>query len=152
MRKETASFAAGCFWGIEEEFRQLIGVNKTQAGYAGGKTKNPTYHQVCSGNTGHAETVKVIFDPDMVSYQELLDTFWNSHMPTVEQLEQGKDSQYRSVIFYHSEEQRKLAEISKKKKESELNISLSTEIVKHTNFYPAEEYHQCYLAKQNRKN
>lgn len=146
-RYETATFAAGCFWGVEEAFRNLKGVIETEVGYTGGKTENPTYEEVCSDKTGHAEAVKVTYDPDKISYQGLLKVFWEIHDPT--QLNrQGPDvgSQYRSVIFYHTPEQKKLAEESKENIEGTV-----TEIVPAGPFYRAEEYHQKYILKTGRK-
>ncbi|CAG1066394.1 Peptide methionine sulfoxide reductase MsrA [uncultured bacterium] len=150
-RVEKAIFAAGCFWGVEETFRNIKGVVSTLVGYTGGHTENPSYREVCSDTTGHAEAVEVTFDPEMVSYKELLDAFWASHDPTTPD-RQGPDigSQYRSAIFYHGEEQKRLAEESKK----DLNASgvyslpVVTEISEASEFYPAEEYHQKYLLKR----
>lgn len=148
---EKAMFAAGCFWHVEEAFRRRKGVLRTTVGYTGGTTKNPTYEDVCTDKTGHAEVVEITFDPGKTSYEELLDVFWNIHDPTTIN-RQGPDigTQYRSAIFYHSEEQKKQAEQSKKKLEEsgKLKKKIVTEIVKATTFYPAEEYHQHYLAKQ----
>lgn len=146
-----ATFAAGCFWGIEEKFSHVAGVLSTSVGYMGGKTQNPSYEQVCTNETGHAEVVQVTYDPNLVSYEKLLDVFWESHNPT--QLNrQGPDvgTQYRSVIFYHNEAQKKLAENSKQlliaaKKYHEPVV---TAIVPAASFYPAEEYHQQYLKKR----
>lgn len=145
-----AAFGAGCFWGVQHEFDQVKGVTKTIAGYMGGTTKNPTYKEVCTDKTGHAETVYLEYDEQIVSYKELLDVFWKIHDPT-QKNRQGLDvgTQYRSVIFYYSEKQKELAQKSKK----DLNDSpafqrpISTEIVSATTFYPAEEYHQHYFQK-----
>ncbi len=151
--ERKATFAAGCFWGVEAAFRQIDGVTATEVGYAGGHTDNPTYEEVCSHTTGHAEVVQVTYDPDRVSYEQLLDVFWGKHDPT--QLNrQGWDigDQYRSVIFFHDEEQRAAAERSK----AELNASgryrkpIVTQIEQAPTFYPAEDYHQRYLEKQGR--
>lgn len=144
MKSEKATFAAGCFWGIEAKFRKIKGVIDAQVGYIGGHEKNPNYHQVCEGNTGHAEAVEITFDPDIVSYNNLLDAFWNMHNPT-QKNRQGPDvgSQYRSAIFTHSEEQIKLAQESKSKQGSKV----VTEIVPASVFYRAEEYHQRYNEK-----
>jgi peptide-methionine (S)-S-oxide reductase len=148
---EKASFAAGCFWGVEAALQQIRGVVATTAGYCGGTTENPTYQEVCSGTTGHAETVLVEFDPAQVSYDELLVVFWNSHDPT--QLNrQGPDmgTQYRSAIFYHSPGQQAAALASKEKLagSSRFQRPIVTEIVAASTFYPAEEYHQHYLQKR----
>ena len=150
-REEKALFAAGCFWGVEAAFREVKGVIATQVGYTGGRTKNPTYEEVCSGKTGHAEAVEVTFDSDTVSYRELLDLFWSIHDPT-ELNRQGPDygTNYRSAIFYHSDEQKTLAEGSRKKLAESGRYgrrSIVTEIVPATPFYPAEEYHQRYIQK-----
>ena len=143
---EKATFGAGCFWGVEESFRKIKGVEKTTVGYMGGTLENPTYEDVCSDKTGHAEVVQIEYDPKEVSYEELLKLFWDIHDPT--QLNrQGPDTgtQYRSVIFYHNEQQKKLAEESKKK--IKYNKPIVTEITKSEKFYKAEEYHQKYLQK-----
>ncbi len=145
-----ATFGAGCFWGVEATFRQVKGVIDTAVGFMGGALEHPTYGDVCSGRTGHAEVVQIEYDPDRGSYAELLDVFWKCHDPT--QLNrQGPDvgTQYRSVIFYHDEEQRKLAEASKKRlEESSLyDQPIVTEIVPASAFYRAEEYHQHYFEK-----
>ena len=153
MTEKKATFGAGCFWGVEAVFRQVAGVTATEVGYAGGHTENPSYEQVCSHTTGHAEVVQVTYDPERVSYEELVDVFWGKHNPT--QLNrQGWDigDQYRSVIFFHDEEQREAAERSK----AELDASgkyrkpVVTKIEPAPAFYPAEEYHQRYLEKQGR--
>lgn len=154
MATETATFAAGCFWGIEASFRQVKGVVSTRVGYTGGKTLNPTYEQVCSGKTGHTESVEVVFDPEVVSYRQLLDHFWSIHDPT--QLNrQGPDigSNYRSAIFYHSEEQKKLAFESRERLQASGKYGsrkIVTEIVSASTFYPAEDYHQQYFEKHGR--
>ena len=151
---ETASFAAGCFWGVEAAFRELKGVKSTMVGYMGGHTEDPTYGDVCSGTTGHAETVQVIFDPSKISYEKLLETFWNKHDPTTKN-RQGPDvgSQYRSIIFYHTEKQKNLAVASKNKLEvsGKYKDPIVTEIIPAHAFYPAEDYHQQYLEKRGRK-
>lgn len=147
---EKATFAAGCFWHVEEAFRQLKGVVSTTVGYTGGTTKNPTYEDVCTDKTGHAEAVEITFDPKKISYEELLTIFWDVHDPTTKN-RQGPDigTQYRSAIFYHTEEQKKQAEQSKKNIEESTKIrkKIVTEIQKATIFYPAEEYHQHHLLK-----
>lgn len=151
-KKEKASFAAGCFWGVEETFRCLKGVISTSVGYMGGEFENPTYEDVCTGRTGHAETVEVVYDPSIISYDELLTVFWKNHDPTT-QNRQGPDigSQYRSVIFYYSEEQKNMANQSKKKIQNRFDREVVTQIVPATEFYMAEDYHQQYLAKRGRK-
>ncbi len=153
-RYETASFAAGCFWGVEEAFRELNGVISTMVGYMGGHTENPTYSDVCSGGTGHAETVLVTYDPSIISYEKLLDIFWNKHDPTTKN-RQGPDigSQYRSIIFYYNDDQKNSALTSKKKLESsgKYNNPVVTEIIPAPKFYPAEDYHQQYLKKRGKK-
>lgn len=150
---QKAIFAEGCFWGVEETFAQLSGVVSTRVGYTGGHTENPTYREVCSDTTGHAEAVEVTFDPNIISYEKLLDVFWHSHNPTLLN-RQGPDvgSQYRSAIFYHDDAQKQLAEKSKQELENthEFSKPIVTEIVAATVFYPAEEYHQKYLQKQGR--
>jgi peptide-methionine (S)-S-oxide reductase len=149
---EVAEFALGCFWGEERKFWQTPGVVSTAVGYEGGYTPNPTYEEVCSGKTGHAETVRVVFDPTKVTYGDLLKIFWESHDPT-EGMRQGNDigTQYRSVIFYHSDEQRRLAEASKQAYEAALKAAgygpITTEILPAGPFYFAEDYHQQYLHK-----
>jgi peptide-methionine (S)-S-oxide reductase len=148
---EVADFALGCFWGAEKLFWQIPGVVTTAAGYEGGFTPNPTYEEVCSGRTGHAETVRVVFDPAKVSYQDLLKAFWEAHNPT-QGLRQGNDhgSQYRSVIFYHSAEQKAQAEESLAAYGKQLAEAgygeITTEVVPAPEFYFAEDYHQQYLA------
>lgn len=151
METKKATFAAGCFWGVESLFRSVPGVTDVVVGYTGGHTENPTYEEVCSDTTGHAEAVEVAFDPEKVSYDTLLYTFWQNHNPTTIN-EQGPDrgSQYRSVIFYHDEEQKKLAEESKKAldESGKWPKPVVTEIVPAGAFYRAEEYHQRYLEKK----
>jgi peptide-methionine (S)-S-oxide reductase len=151
---EKASFAAGCFWGVEATFRDLKGVVSTSVGYMGGSTEDPTYGDVCSGSTGHAETVQIIYDPSKISYEKLLETFWNKHDPTTKN-RQGPDvgSQYRSIIFYYNEEQKNLAIESKKKLEESGKYSqpIVTEIIPAPKFHLAEDYHQQYLEKRGRK-
>lgn len=146
---EQATFGAGCFWGIEMIYRQTPGVIETAVGYSGGNTENPTYREVCSSRTGHAEVVNVIFDPERVTYSELLKIFWENHNPTTLN-RQGPDvgPQYRSVIFYHSESQRKDAEASLAQRQTELTNPIVTELTCASTFYRAEEYHQQYLEKR----
>ena len=146
---EKATFAAGCFWEVETVFERLEGVEKTTVGYTGGKIKNPTYEQVCTDKTGHAEAVQIIYNPKIITYEQLLETFWMIHDPT-QKNRQGPDigTQYRSAIFYHNQEQKQIAEKSKKQKEKDLGIKIQTEITPAKKFYPAEEYHQKYLKKQ----
>jgi peptide-methionine (S)-S-oxide reductase len=143
-----AIFAAGCFWGVEAAFREIEGVVATRVGYTGGALVDPTYEQVCSGRTGHAEAVQVWFDPDVVSYGELLDTFWSAHDPTTRN-RQGWDfgSQYRSAIFFHDADQQKQAIASRDKLQGNRSKPLATEIVPAPPFYDAEEYHQRYHEK-----
>lgn len=148
---EKATFAAGCFWGVEAAFRQLKGVKATAVGYTGGQTKNPTYEQVCSDRTGHAEAVEVEFDPTELKYDDLLKVFWENHDPT-QVNRQGPDygSQYRSAIFYHSPEQLAAATASKDglAASGKLKRPIATQIVPAEHFYPAEDYHQQYLEKR----
>lgn len=148
---QKAIFAAGCFWGVEETFRKIPGVIKTRVGYIGGDKANPTYREVCTGSTGHAEAVEIEFDLNKTSYQQLLDIFWNCHNPT-QQNRQGPDvgSQYRSAIFYLTPEQEKLAYTSKQTLQQlgKFNSLIVTEINPATPFYQAEDYHQSYFAKQ----
>jgi len=147
---EKATFGAGCFWHVEEAFRHLKGVTSTTAGYMGGTLKNPTYEEVCTDKTGHAEVVEILYHPETISYEELVNVFWEIHDPTTKN-RQGPDAgtQYRSVIFYHTLEQKAIAEVSKKNLEQSRKYKkkIITEITKATTFYPAEEYHQQYLAK-----
>ena len=147
---EKATFGAGCFWHVEEAFRHLKGVLSTTVGYTGGTLKNPTYEDVCTDKTGHAEVVELTYDPEKITYEELLRVFWDIHDPTTKN-RQGPDigTQYRSTIFYHSPEQKTAAELSKKELEQSRKYSkkVVTEIIEATMFYPAEEYHQHYLAK-----
>jgi len=150
QKTEIATFAAGCFWGVEYKFNQVKGVVNTAVGYTGGHFKNPSYEDVCSGETGHAEAVQVEYDPSKVSYDKLLEVFWSLHDPT--QLNrQGPDAgtQYRSAIFYHNEGQRKAALKSKEKleKSGKYDKPIVTEIVPASTFYKAEEYHQRYWEK-----
>ena len=150
---KKATFGAGCFWGVEAAFRQLEGVEATRAGYAGGQLDNPTYEDVCSHTTGHAEVVEVTYDPEQVSYEQLLGVFWGKHDPT--QLNrQGWDvgDQYRSVVFVHDEEQRAAAEQSKAELEASGRYKhpVVTVIEPAQTFYPAEDYHQQYLEKRGR--
>jgi peptide-methionine (S)-S-oxide reductase len=146
--KQTAVFAAGCFWGVEAAFRQLPGVVEAISGYTGGKTANPTYAQVCSDSTGHAEAVRVTFDPASVSYENLLDVFWQIHDPTTLN-RQGPDygSQYRSAIFVQDEDQRQAAHRSRESEQRNHKKPIVTEIADAGPFYPAEEYHQRYFEK-----
>lgn len=151
---ERAVFAAGCFWGIEETFRNVKGVLSTRVGYTGGKTENPTYKEVCTDTTGHAEAVEVEFDPGIVSYRELLKVFWDIHDPTTMD-RQGPDigSQYRSAIFYADSYQERLAKESREELERSglYRRPIVTEITPATAFYPAEECHQKYLMKRGLK-
>ncbi len=150
---EKATFAAGCFWGVEAAFRQFLGkgVISTRVGYTGGHTKNPTYSEVCSQTTGHAEAVEVEFDPAKISYQDLLNIFWSIHDPTTPN-RQGPDvgDQYRSAIFYHSKEQQRLAKESKRQLEESRRFTrpIVTEILPAQEFYEAEKYHQQYYEKK----
>ena len=148
---EKATFAAGCFWGVEVDFRNTPGVTDVQVGYTGGTTEQPTYKQVCSGGTGHAEAVEVTFDPSEVTYEELVDEFWGLHDPT-QVNRQGWDvgSQYRSAIFTHSPEQERVAAESKARAQERLSKPIATQIVPADTFWPAEEYHQQYLVKNGR--
>jgi peptide-methionine (S)-S-oxide reductase len=149
---EIATFAAGCFWGVEAAFDRVEGVEKTIVGYTGGKTINPTYEQVCTDQTGHAEVVQITYNQKIITYKQLLEIFWMMHDPT-QKNRQGLDigTQYRSAIFYHNQEQKQIAEKSKKQKEKDLNNKIQTEIMPIKEFYPAEEYHQKYLKKQGLK-
>ena len=146
-----ATFAAGCFWHVEALFRQVKGVKDASVGYIGGKVENPTYEQVCSDNTGHAEAVQVEYDPEQVTYDELLKIFWSNHNPTTLN-RQGPDvgTQYRSAIFVHNDEQEKIAKSSKEQLEqsNQFDKPIVTEIKKAPAFYRAEAYHQRYFEKQ----
>ncbi|MDQ3955770.1 MAG: peptide-methionine (S)-S-oxide reductase MsrA [Actinomycetota bacterium] len=144
-----ATFGAGCFWGVEAEFRKIEGVTSTAAGYSGGHVPNPTYKQVCSDRTGHAEVVQVEYDPSRVSYEELLDVFWSNHDPT-QVNRQGPDygTQYRTVIFFHDEDQEKAAHASRERTQDRFRKPIATQIEPARDFYRAEEYHQRYLEKQ----
>jgi peptide-methionine (S)-S-oxide reductase len=149
---ETAIFAMGCFWGVERKFWQLEGVTSTMVGYAGGETQNPTYKEVCTGQTGHAEVVRVVFDPKVVRYEDLLRVFWENHDPT-QGMRQGNDigTQYRSAIYYENDAQKRAAEASRAAYQDKLREAkfgtITTEIAPAPTFYYAEEYHQQYLAK-----
>ena len=148
---QRATFAAGCFWGVEETFRQAKGVHSTRVGYSGGTLPHPTYQDVCTDRTGHAEAVEVEFDPAEVSYRDLLRVFWEMHDPTTLN-RQGPDtgSQYRSAIFFHTPEQEADARASKEELErsGRHRRPIVTEILPAAEFWPAEEHHQCYLAKR----
>jgi peptide-methionine (S)-S-oxide reductase len=149
--EKKATFGAGCFWGVEAAFRQIDGVTRTRVGYSGGKLDNPTYEDVCSHTTGHAEVVEVTYDPERVSYDELLEVFWRKHDPT--QLNrQGWDvgDQYRSVVFFNDEEQREAALKSKAREQSNWQAPIVTQVEPAETFYEAEDYHQQYLEKRGR--
>jgi peptide-methionine (S)-S-oxide reductase len=146
---EKATFAAGCFWGVEAAFRNTPGVLATEVGYTGGSRDEPSYEEVCTGRTGHAEAVEVEFDPARVTYDQLLDVFWHEHDPT--QLDrQGPDvgTQYRSAVFFHSPEQEAAAEASRDRVQSRSRRPVVTEVTPASEFWPAEEYHQRYLEKR----
>ncbi|MEO5702791.1 MAG: peptide-methionine (S)-S-oxide reductase MsrA [Gammaproteobacteria bacterium] len=148
---QKATFGAGCFWGVEAAFRKLAGVTATSVGYLGGSFENPTYQDVCSGRTGHAEVVQVEYDPSQISYDELLSVFWDNHNPTTLN-RQGPDigTQYRSAIFFHDAEQQLAATASKEKlqQSGQYRNPLVTEITPASEFYAAEDYHQQYLEKR----
>ena len=150
-QSHTAIFAAGCFWGVEASFREVEGVTSTAAGYSGGRTANPTYTDVCSGRTGHAETVEIVYDPSRVSYEELLKVFWEIHDPTTLN-RQGPDvgEQYRSAIFYVTPEQETAARASKEevRRSGRYKRDIVTEITPASAFYRAEDYHQQYFEKR----
>jgi len=152
---EKATFAAGCFWGVEAAFRQVRGVVSTRVGYTGGTRENPSYEEVCSGRTGHAEAVEILFDPALVSYEDLLSIFWKIHDPT-QKNRQGPDigTNYRSAIFTHDDRQKALAWESKRRREASGEYGsrrIVTEIVPATTFWPAEEYHQQFFERQGRR-
>ncbi len=149
MKKEKATFAAGCFWGVEAAFRRVDGILSTAVGYTGGAVEEPTYHAVCSGTTGHAEAIEVIYDPSQLTYDDLLSVFWQCHDPTTLN-RQGPDvgTQYRSAVFYHDAEQRAAALASKEKLQGSGREPIVTEITPAAPFYMAEDYHQQYLEKQ----
>lgn len=153
-RTQLAAFGAGCFWGVEAAFQGLKGVVSTTVGYSGGKTKNPTYKDVCTNKTGHAEVLQVEYDPAQISYEKLLDVFWSIHDPTTLN-RQGPDvgTQYRSVIFFHNPEQEKAAKLLKERLEGsgKFKNPITTQIVPAQEFYKAEEYHQKYYQKHNIK-
>jgi len=146
---EKATFGAGCFWGVEATFRRLAGVKSTRVGYAGGKVENPTYKQVCTDTTGHAEVVEVTFDPQVISYRDLLEVFWDNHNPTTLN-RQGPDwgTQYRSAIFFHSPEQEATARASRDAAQARFPNRIVTQIEPAPPFWPAEDYHQQYLEKR----
>ena len=146
---ETATFGAGCFWGVEAAFRRAPGVTDAAVGFMGGAAENPTYREVCTKETGHAEVVQVHFDPGLVSYEALLDIFWENHNPTTRN-RQGPDigTQYRSVIFFHTPGQEQAARTSKERWNARFASPIVTEIVPAASFYRAEEYHQRYLEKR----
>jgi len=147
---KTTVFGMGCFWGAEEVFRKINGVVSTEVGFMGGTIKNPTYGQVCRGKSGHIEVVKIDYDPEIISYDELLDLFWNNHNPTTPN-KQGWDvgEQYSSYIFYFDDEQKLIAEKSLEKMQENTDLKIVTIIEKAGSFYPAEEYHQKYFMKKN---
>jgi peptide-methionine (S)-S-oxide reductase len=143
-----ATFAAGCFWGVELAFQRLEGVLKTTVGYANGHQENPTYKQVCTGTTGHAEAIRIEFDPKVISYHALLEKFWSIHDPTTLNRQKGDiGTQYRSGIYYHNEDQKKEAQATLEEAQKKLDKPIVTEIVEAASFWPAEEYHQQYLEK-----
>ena len=154
-KTDTATFATGCFWCTEAVFQELKGVVKTVSGYAGGHVAHPSYEQVCTGTTGHAESLEIIYDPSVITFDELLEVFWEVHDPTTLN-RQGNDegTQYRSAIFYHNEEQRQKAEHYKAElnKNGAYDKPIVTEITAFTNFYPAENYHQDYYRLNGGKN
>src|SRR3989344_898280 len=146
---EKATFAAGCFWGVEAAFRQIKGVKSTAVGYMGGHMENPTYEDVCTDERGHTEAVQVEFDPEIVSYEELLKVFWENNNPTtLNRQDPDVGTQYRSAIFYHNEKQKQAAIKSKEEQQKKYKARIVTEITKAAEFYKAEEYHQQYLEKR----
>jgi peptide-methionine (S)-S-oxide reductase len=149
MAEEKATLGAGCFWGVEATYRRLAGVKSTAVGYMGGKLKDPTYKDVCTDSTGHAEVLEVTFDPAVISYHDILEVFWDNHNPTTLN-RQGPDvgTQYRSAIFYHSPEQEAIARASRDAAQARFPRPIVTEITPATEFWRAEEYHQQYLEKR----
>ncbi len=151
-QKETATFGGGCFWCTEAIFKSLKGVETVESGYSGGKVKNPTYKEVCTGETGHAEVIQITFDPAVISFRELLEVFWETHDPTTLN-RQGADvgTQYRSVVFYHTPQQKEIAEKYKAElnRENVFNKPVVTEITAFDKFYKAENYHQDYYANNS---
>ena len=154
-KTDTATFANGCFWCTEAIFEELKGVARAVSGYSGGASKNPTYKEVCTGQTGHAECLQIIYDPAVISFDELLEVFWETHDPTTLN-KQGADegTQYRSAVFYHSAEQKEKAEKYKAEldKSGAFNKPIVTEITAYTDFYPAENYHQQYFDNNENNN
>lgn len=146
-KTETAVIGGGCFWCVEAQYKMLKGVKKAVSGYAGGTVDNPTYKQVCGGDTGHAEVVQITFDPSIITYKDVIDLFWDAHDPTTLN-RQGNDygTQYRSTIMYANDEQKKIAEASMKEAQKNVAGPIVTEIVPLKKFYPAEDYHQDYFA------
>lgn len=155
MNTEKATFAAGCFWGVEAVFRNVPGVTDVTVGYTGGSAIDPSYQEVCAGTTGHAEAILVTFDPETVSFEKLMEVFWESHDPTTFN-RQGPDigTQYRSAVFFHTPEQEKVAARSKEElsRSGRLARPIATEISPAGQFFPAEEYHQRYLEKRDKSN
>ena len=154
MASQLATFGAGCFWGVELDFRVVAGVIDALVGYEGGSTLNPTYHDVCTGDTGHAEVIQVVFDPELVSYDHLLDVFFQLHDPTTLN-RQGPDigDQYRSVVFYHDQQQQAAVEakIATLSASGKFRLPIVTQVERAQTFYRAEEYHQRYLEKRGQK-
>jgi peptide-methionine (S)-S-oxide reductase len=150
---QTATFAAGCFWGVEATFAKVKGVVETAVGYEGGELASPTYHDVCTDRTGHAEVVQVRFDPQVVGYEQLLDVFWSLHDPTTRD-RQGPDfgSQYRSAVFFHNAEQQAAAQASLQRAQPRFKRPIVTQIVPAATFWAAEDYHQRYLEKRGLDN
>ncbi|VVB79013.1 Peptide methionine sulfoxide reductase MsrA [uncultured archaeon] len=148
MKKQTATLAAGCFWHVQKAFSKIPGIIKTRVGYTGGTLKNPNYKEVSSGKTGHAEAIEIEFDSEKITFEKILEIFWNIHNPTTLN-RQGMDfgTNYRSAIFYHDEYQKDDAIRSRDKYQKKINNTIITEITKVSKFYPAEEYHQNYLEK-----
>jgi peptide-methionine (S)-S-oxide reductase len=150
VETDTAIFGGGCFWCVEAVFEQLDGVLEVESGYTGGTTKNPTYEQVSAGNTGHAEVARIVFDPEVITYEELLDIFWQAHDPTTLN-RQGADvgTQYRSAIYYSNDDQRRTAERSRESAQLHYSSKIVTEITPLSVYYPAENYHQDYYRRNS---